>query len=83
MIICHCYSWSCTYNELERCNLLERLIAMLRAIDTVVISFHVLGFVTLSAVLLTVILAENVHRHPVFVNFMWTYLLYTALTIFM
>ena len=46
-------------------------------------SFRLVGFVTLSAILLTITLAESVHRHPVYINFIWTYLLYSSLIVFM
>ncbi|KAF8511594.1 hypothetical protein JB92DRAFT_363270 [Gautieria morchelliformis] len=43
---------------------------------------RLLGFVSLSALLFTVVLSENMHRHTVFFNFVWAYLLYTSVTIF-
>ncbi|KAF8510272.1 hypothetical protein JB92DRAFT_2941473, partial [Gautieria morchelliformis] len=36
---------------------------------------RLLGFVSLSALLFTVVLSENIHRHAVFFNFVWAYLL--------
>ncbi|KAF8522517.1 hypothetical protein JB92DRAFT_2887408 [Gautieria morchelliformis] len=45
---------------------------------------QLLGFVSLSALLFTVVLSdsENMRRHSVFFNFVWTYLMYTAVMIF-
>ncbi|KAF8461155.1 hypothetical protein JB92DRAFT_3072730 [Gautieria morchelliformis] len=45
---------------------------------------RLLGFVSLSALLFTVVLSdsESMRRHSVFFNFVWTYLMYTAVMIF-
>ncbi|KAF8510245.1 hypothetical protein JB92DRAFT_447852 [Gautieria morchelliformis] len=48
----------------------------------VMFMLHLLGFVSLSALLFTVVLSENMHRHAVFFNFVLTYLLYTSVWIF-
>ncbi|KAF8510251.1 hypothetical protein JB92DRAFT_448952 [Gautieria morchelliformis] len=48
----------------------------------VMFMLHLLGFVSLSALLFTVVLSENMHRHTVFFNFVCTYILYTSVTIF-
>jgi hypothetical protein len=42
-----------------------------------------LGFVFLSALLLTVNLSGRVHRHPVFINFLCTWVLYSAFMSFL
>jgi hypothetical protein len=54
----------------------------LQAIEAVMLVLRFLGLVSLSALLLTVVLSENIHRHTVFFNFVWTYLLYTSVMIF-
>ncbi|KAF8516787.1 hypothetical protein JB92DRAFT_2909183, partial [Gautieria morchelliformis] len=54
----------------------------LQGINAVVFVLRLLGFVSLSALLFTVILSEAMHRHTVFFNFVWTYLLYTSVMIF-
>ncbi|KAF8510256.1 hypothetical protein JB92DRAFT_2941265 [Gautieria morchelliformis] len=48
----------------------------------VMFMLHLLGFVSLSALLFTVVISENMHRHAFFFNFVWTYLLYTSVWIF-
>ncbi|KAF8505191.1 hypothetical protein JB92DRAFT_2966067 [Gautieria morchelliformis] len=54
----------------------------LSVLGTFILAVHLLGFISLSALIITVILAEQVHRHPLFVNFMCTYLLYTTAMLF-
>ncbi|KAF8516229.1 hypothetical protein JB92DRAFT_2910974 [Gautieria morchelliformis] len=54
----------------------------LQAIEAVMFVLRLLGFVSLSALLVTVVLSENIHRHTVFFNFVWTYLLYTSFMVF-
>ncbi|KAF8510244.1 hypothetical protein JB92DRAFT_448013 [Gautieria morchelliformis] len=61
----------------------RRLTTMpLQGINAVMFMLRLLGFVSLSALLFTVVLSENMHRHTVFFNFVWTYLLYTSVWIF-
>jgi hypothetical protein len=45
---------------------------------------QLLGFISLAALLFTVVLSgsEKMRRHAVFFNFMWTYLQYTSVMIF-
>ncbi|KAF8516595.1 hypothetical protein JB92DRAFT_2909393 [Gautieria morchelliformis] len=50
--------------------------------NAVMFVLQLLGFVSLSALLFTVVLSENMHRHTVFFNFLWAHLLYTSVTIF-
>ncbi|KAF8510252.1 hypothetical protein JB92DRAFT_448608 [Gautieria morchelliformis] len=54
----------------------------LQGINTLTFVLQLLGFVSLSALLFTVVLSENMHRHIVFFNFVWTYILYTSVMIF-
>jgi hypothetical protein len=54
----------------------------LQAIDAVTFVLQLMGFVSLSGLLVTVVLSENIHRHTIFFNFVWTYLLYTSVMIF-
>jgi hypothetical protein len=53
------------------------------AVGAVIFVLHLLGFVSLSALLLTVVLSdsENMRRHAVFFNFVLTYLQYTSVMI--
>ncbi|KAF8516601.1 hypothetical protein JB92DRAFT_2234114 [Gautieria morchelliformis] len=54
------------------------------AVHAVLFVLQLLGFVSLSALLFTIVLSdsENMRRHSVFFNFVWTYLMYTAVMIF-
>ncbi|KAF8503206.1 hypothetical protein JB92DRAFT_2971033 [Gautieria morchelliformis] len=55
---------------------------LLQPLGAAVFALRLFGFVSLSALIITVILADQVHRHPLFVNFMGTYLLYTTVMVF-
>ncbi|KAF8586627.1 hypothetical protein K439DRAFT_1631516 [Ramaria rubella] len=48
---------------------------------SIILAVQLLGLASLSALLVTVIVSQ-VHRHPVFVNFLCTYVLYGATTAF-
>ncbi|KAF8510377.1 hypothetical protein JB92DRAFT_2940383 [Gautieria morchelliformis] len=55
---------------------------LLQPLDATLFALRLFGFVSLSALVITVILADQVHRHALFVNFMCTYLLYTTVMVF-
>ncbi|KAF8505189.1 hypothetical protein JB92DRAFT_2966057 [Gautieria morchelliformis] len=52
------------------------------SLEIFLIAVQLLGFISLSTLIITVILAEQVHRHPLFVNFVCTCLLYTTAMLF-
>ncbi|KAF8510242.1 hypothetical protein JB92DRAFT_447095 [Gautieria morchelliformis] len=54
----------------------------LQGINALTFVLQLLGFVSLSALLFTIVLSENMHRHTVFFNFVWVHLLYSSVTIF-
>jgi hypothetical protein len=47
----------------------------------ILLALRFLGIITLSALLVTIILSETVHRHPIYMNFICTYLLYTLVMV--
>ena len=53
------------------------------ALEIVLFALRLLDFVALSALLVTVIVSEKIHRHPIYMNFMCSYLLCISLLIFM
>ncbi|KAF8492311.1 hypothetical protein JB92DRAFT_1238096 [Gautieria morchelliformis] len=55
---------------------------LLQALEATLFALRLLGFVSMSALIITVILADQVHRHPLFVNVMCTYLLYSTVMVF-
>ena len=56
---------------------------LLSRIDVTLFVLRLLGIATLSPLLITVVLSEKVNRHPIFFNFLCSYLIYASVTAYL
>lgn len=72
-----CLSWSLRF--WFSAPIISSSSTMLSRVGMTLFALRLLGSVSLSALLITVILSQKLHRHPVFLNFVCTSILYSSL----